>query len=289
MLAAIVFAGNLTAQTVDKADLLAATEALVREERPSLHEIAAVVEATEAQAGTWTDAPVRTYEQQLDNDLIAAACRLRADRVSIPTALDFAKDHEAWGLAVDFAIRGKRPWPEVLGYVDSWIASDPSATDRPARKLLIRSWADEDVRADVETMVAGTNALAARAGEYLIGAWVESAEDAGVTDVAAYETFFDSLINSSTGRDQLAIRIHTLLRRSQLGRNVNAELLTLVEGLQENVPSRAVQPLYYAFQPGLATNEEQLAFYDGLLRTIELTEASAKTIRKIQDQKLKFE
>lgn len=286
---AILVAGSLSAQTVDKADLLDATEALSREERPQLREVEAVVKATSAQAGNWTEGANLTYEQQLDNQLIAAAARLRADKVSTATAIDFAKDHLAWGLAIDFAIRGKREWPEVLGYVDSWIAADPTDIQRPARKLLLRAWADEDVRTDVEAMVAATNPVGGRTGEYLLGAWIESAEDAGVTDVATYEAFFNSLINAATGRDQLTIRIHTLLRRSQLGANVNAELLTLVAGLQESVPARAVQPLYYAFQPGLATNEEQLTFYDGLLRTIELNESTAKTIRKIQDQKLKFE
>ncbi len=290
MMAATILAGNLVAQTTDKAELLAAVAAINKEARPPLKTVATIVEAAKAEVtNVWVEGDNLTYEETVGNELIAESASLMANKVSLATGFDFAKSRNAWGLVVTYAVALHKESDEVLGYVDSWIQAKPGDIGRQARKLSLQANYGQDVRQSVQTIVGNHDDLDLGTGTLLMDAWQRSAATAGVADLAIINAFLDSVVTSSKDRNKLALGIEAIARKSALGQNMNQEILTLLGGLGTSLPARSIQPLYYAFKPGQSTNEQTVEFYDAMLRSIDVNAANAKIIRKILDQKLKFQ
>lgn len=290
LMAALILAGNLVAQTTDQAELLAAVTTISKESRPPLKTVAALVAAANTEiTNVWVEGDNLTYEQTVGNELIEESAALMANKVSLATGFDFAKSRNAWGLVVTYAVALHKEPDEVLGYVDSWIQAKPNDVGRQAKKLSLQASYGQDVRQSVQTIVGKHDDLSLGTGTLLMDAWQLSATTAGVTDLPFINAFLDSVVASSKDRNKLALGIEAIARKSALGQNMNQEILTLLGGLGTSLPARSVQPLYYAFKPGQSTNEKTVKFYDAMLRSIDVNAANAKIIRKIRDQKLKFQ
>lgn len=289
MMAAALLAGNTLAQTTEPADLLQRVGTLNKQSLPSPREVADTLVAAKAATPTpWNEGDNLTYEQKFQNELIAGTTELMARKVSFATAFDYAKARAAWHLAYIWADRmGDRD--EALTCVGKWVQAAPTVPVRNAELLHLRAKYGQDVRTDVEALFRDHRDLTHYTAWRLAAAWQRSAEKAGALNAESFNVLLASAVDSVVAADKPQTRVSAVLMRSTTGQNVNAEIMTMLAGTQGTLPLPQASALFDAFSLTTATNEETLAFYDALLRSVEANAKSAPFLRKILDQKLKLQ
>ncbi len=288
MMAAALLAGNTLAQIPELTDLLQRVTTTTQQSTP-LRDMLDTVEAAKAATPMmWNEGSNQTDEQKLQNKLIAATTELMARKVSFTTAFDYAKSREAWYLAYVWASRADNR-DEALACAEKWVQANPSALGRTAELLNLRAKYGQDVRTEVEALFRDRRDLAHLTAWWLAEAWRKSGEKAGAMTTESFNAMLTSAVDSVVDADKFFIRVSVVLMRAKAGQNVNAEIMTLLAGIQGTLPLHQANALFDAFSFTTATNAETLAFYDALLRSVEANAKSAPFLRKILDQKLKLQ
>jgi len=290
LLLALLAASSLHAESPDQAELLSRVRALAGNPIASPRDVADLTQTLQAlDFIKWQHAQSLTYEQQLQNSLLAEATDLIRRKVSLATAIDFAANREIWNLAADYSHRAGKE-TDALNFAQRWLDADPTSYGRRVEWWVIRAKCGEDVRQEIDASLVGKTDLTHEHSWRLVLAWNQSAIHAGETssDVARAE-FLGKLLTSAAPEHSIAIRITAINTKFQSGANVNAEIVAFLGTLQGKLPPNKAVILFNAFSPALATKDEAISFYDTLLRSVEADANSAPLLRRILDQKTKLQ
>lgn len=290
MILAMLATTVLHAQSPDPAELLGRVRALIGNPIASPRDIADLTETLKSlDSLKWQHTQSPSYEQQLQNSLLAEATELMRRKISLTTAIDFAVSREIWNLAAECSHRAGNA-ADALNYAQRWLDADPTSFGRRVEWLVIRAKCGEDVRPEIDAMIAGKSDLIHEHAWRLVLAWNLSADQPGVPPAdAARSEFLGKLVAAAAPDHAVAIRITAINTKFQSGANVNAEITAFLSSLQGKLPTNKGVILFNAFSPATATREEAISFYDTLLRSVEANAGSAPFLRRILDQKTKLQ